>query len=371
VKIDRIRLLRVEIPLRFPFETSFGCWTSRETLLVTAEGEGLVGYGEVTAHETPYYSYETLNTAADIIRSFLAPAMLGIPVASPDDIAPRMAAVRGHPMAKAGVEGAVRDVLAQHDGISLSAQIGGTRSRVEAGVSLGIEPSPDALVARIRPFAERGYRRVKLKIRPDWDLEPMESVRRAFPDLPLAADANAAYSLTDADHLAHLDEFALTMLEQPLAWDDLVDHAALSRELRTPICLDESLTGIASARSALELGAGSIFNIKLGRVGGMTAAVAIHDLARGAAVPVWCGGMLETCVGRLHNLALASLPGFVMPGDLSGTDRYFELDLVSPPIRVNRDGTLDVPEAPGLGRSVDEAALRAVTRDEQTIPGGR
>jgi O-succinylbenzoate synthase len=348
VKIERIRVIEVDIPLRFPFETSFGRWTSRQGLLVLADGDGLTGYGEVTAHETPFYSYETLAGAGQVLRDHLAPAVLRAPIATPDEIAPRLAFVRGHPMAKAGLEGAVRDLLARRDGVSLAAQIGGTRDRVDAGVSLGVEPSPEDLVRRVEPFVAAGYRRVKVKIRPGWDEAPVAAVREAFPTLPLAADANAAYTLKDADDLARLDPHRLVMLEQPLAWDDLVDHAALTRRLTTPICLDESLT-------------------KLGRVGGMTEARAIHDRARSAGVPVWCGGMLETCIGRLHNLALASLPGFVMPGDLSGTDRYFEVDLVDPPIRVDEEGQLEVPDGPGIGRIVIPEAVSRVTVGEEVI----
>jgi O-succinylbenzoate synthase len=261
----------------------------------------------------------------------------------------------------------VRDALAKRDGVSLKVQIGGTRERVDAGVSLGVEPTPDDLVRRVEPFVSAGYHRVKVKIRPGWDAAPVSAVRAAFPTLPLAADANAAYTLDDASVLAELDPYRLTMLEQPLAWDDLVDHAALARRVSTPICLDESLTGLAAARVALHIGSAQVFNIKLGRVGGMTDAVAIHDLARFSGVPVWCGGMLETCIGRLHNLALASLPGFVLPGDLSGTDRYFDLDLVDPPIRVDGEGHLEVPDGPGIGRAVIPEALARVTVREETI----
>jgi O-succinylbenzoate synthase len=372
MRIERIFLHTFELKLRFPFETSFGRWTHRRGIIVVAEGEGLRGYGEVTAHEEPLFSYETLGTAREMLLGHLGPACLRVPVARAADLTERLAFVRGHPMAKAGLEGAVRDLLAKRDGVSLSAQIGGTRRTVESGVSLGIEATPEALVERARTFADRGYRRIKIKIRPGRDREPLGAVRSALPGRMLAADANAAYRLGDTPALAALDDLDLAMIEQPLAWDDLVDHAELRRRVRTPICLDESIAGPAAARAALALGSASIFNVKLGRVGGMTAAIAIHDLARAAGVPVWCGGMLESCIGRLHNLALASLPGFSLPGDLSGSDRYFDVDLVEPPIRVRRDGTLAVPDGPGIGAQVDEPGLRRITlRTDAISPAPR
>lgn len=368
MKLERVRLVRVSIPLRFAFETSFGRWTSREAILVAVESEGLTGYGEVTAHETPVYSYETLETAGGVLREYLVPACLGAPFREAEEAVERMAFVRGHPMAKAALEGALRDLLATSRGQSLATSIGGgARARVAAGVSLGVEPTPDALVDRARPFVSAGYARVKVKIRPGWDVAPVRAMREAFPSLALSADANAAYTLDDADALAALDAFGLLYIEQPLAWDDLVDHATLARSLETPICLDESLTGLAAARAAIALGSASVFNVKIGRVGGIAEVLAIHEAAAAAGVPLWCGGMLETCIGRLHNLAVASLPGFTMTGDLSGTDRYFETDLVAPPIRVEADGRIAVPTEPGIGREVLEAALATHTVGEIVV----
>jgi len=370
MKIERVRLLRVAIPLRFPFETSFGRWTSREALLVVVEAAGFEGYGEVTAHEEPLYSYETIDTAVLVLTRHLVPALMAEPVANAEELAERLGFVRGHPMARAGLEGAVRDLLAKREGVSLSNQIGGTRAAVETGVSLGIEATPAALVERARPFVERGVHRVKIKIRPGWDLEPLAAMRAAFPDLALAVDANAAYTPADEALLQSLARFSPVMIEQPYAWDDLVDHARLARTTDTPICLDESLTGVAAARAALALAPRWIFNVKLGRVGGTSAARAIHDLAREAGVPVWCGGMLETCIGRLHNLALASLPGFTMPGDLAGTDRYFAIDLVDPPIRARADGFLETPAGAGIGARVLPDVLRRVTSHEEVLGAG-
>jgi O-succinylbenzoate synthase len=370
MRIDRVRLLTLSLPLRFPFETSFGRWVTRETIVVVAESSGLSGFGEVTAHELPVYSYETLRTAHDVLSSHLVPACLARAISSPEDAVDAMAFVRGHPMAKAGLEGAIRDLLARASGASLSTALGGTRHHVRAGVSLGIEASPEALVERARPFVEARYERVKVKIRPGWDVAPVRAMRAAFPDLSLAADANAAYRLADAGVLAALAEHRLAYVEQPLAWDDLVDHATLARGLAVPVCIDESLTGVAAARAALALGAAGVFNIKIGRVGGLAEALRIHDVARSAGIPVWCGGMLETCIGRLHNLALASLPGFTLTGDLSGTDRYFHVDVVDPPIRVDAEGRLAIPDGPGIGRSVDMDALAAHTVEETSIGGG-
>jgi len=370
VKIERVRLRVVEIPLRFAFETSFGRWTDRRGLLVELHARGLTGYGEVTAHDAPLFSYETIDTARDVIRSFIVPLLLRHDLTDAEAFGPLIGSVRGHPMAKAGVEGALRDLLAKERGESLAAQIGGTRSHVDSGVSLGIEPDPAGLVSRARPFADAGYKRIKAKIRPGWDVEPVKALRETFPSISLAADANAAYLLSDASQLEELDAFDLAMIEQPLAWDDLVDHAELAKRLRTPLCLDESLTGLSAARAAASLGSGAVFNIKLGRVGGMSEAVSIHNFARDNGIPVWCGGMLETCVGRLHNIALASLPGFTMPGDLSGTDRYFEIDLVEPAIRVGDDGTLAVPSGPGIGADIIPELLERVTVYREDLAGG-
>jgi O-succinylbenzoate synthase len=273
-----------------------------------------------------------------------------------------MAPVRGHQVAKMGLEAAVWDLWGKAQGQSVSQLLGGTRKRVAVGVSIGVQDSMPALLERIGDFWAQGYRRIKCKIRPDWDVAMVRQVRKRFPDVPLMVDANSAYTLADADLLAALDEFDLMMIEQPLAYDDLVDHAELQRRIRTPICLDESVPSLAAARAALALGSARIINIKPGRVGGLTVAEAIHNLCQARDVPVWCGGMLETGIGRAHNVALASLPGFSLPGDISGSARYFHQDIVEPPFEVNADGTMTVPTDPGIGVDVVLDRLDAVTR---------
>jgi O-succinylbenzoate synthase len=278
-----------------------------------------------------------------------------------------MAPVRGHNLAKMGLEAAVWDLLGRAQGQSISQLLGGTRERVAVGVSIGVQGSVAELLERIGGFWAQGYSRVKCKIRPGWDVDVVRQIRESFPEVPLMVDANSAYTLADADRLAALDEFELMMIEQPLAYDDLVDHAALQRRLRTPLCLDESVPTLAAARAAVALGSGRIVNIKPGRVGGLTVARAIHDLCRAQGMPVWCGGMLETGIGRAHNLALASLPGFTLPGDISGSARYFHQDIVDPPFVVNDDGTMTVPTGPGIGVAVLPDRLDAATQRQTTV----
>jgi O-succinylbenzoate synthase len=278
-----------------------------------------------------------------------------------------MAPVRGHNIAKMGLEAAVWDLLGKAEGRSVSDLLGGTRARVPVGVSLGVQDSVPALLDRIDTFRAKGYSRVKVKIRPGWDVDVVRQVRERFPDLPLMVDANSAYRLVDAERLGVLDECGLMMIEQPLAYDDLVEHAELQRQLVTPICLDESVPSLAAARAALTLGSGRIINIKPGRVGGLVAARAIHDLCRSLGVPVWCGGMLETGIGRAHNVALASLPGFNLPGDISASARYFADEVVTPPFAVNADGTMDVPSGPGIGVEVVLGRLEAATQQRLVI----
>jgi O-succinylbenzoate synthase len=298
-----------------------------------------------------------------VLCDFLGPRVLGRDVESAADVAYLMAPVRGHNMAKMGLEAAVWDLLGQAQGCSVAGMLGGTRPRVRVGVSIGVQDSVAALLDRIGAFWAQGYSRIKIKIKPGWDVDIVRQVRERFPGAPLMVDANSAYTLEDAGHLAGLDEYGLLMIEQPLAYDDLVDHAVLQQQLKTPICLDESIATLAAARAALALGSGRIINIKPGRVGGLTVARAIHALCQEQGIPVWCGGMLETGIGRAHNVALASLPGFTMPGDISGSARYFHEDLVEPAFVVNNDGTMTVPTGPGIGVEVvpdrvDAAAVR-------------
>jgi O-succinylbenzoate synthase len=319
------------------------------------------------AGEEPLYSYETVGTARHVIRDHLAPAILGREISDLADLAGRLGAFRGHPMAKAGIELAFVDLVARLRGEPIARVIGGARTRIEVGVSLGIQPSVEALDERVRRFLELGYRRIKLKIKPGADVSVVGEIRRRHPDIPLSVDANAAYTLADAGLLRQLDAYGLVMVEQPLAHDDLLDHARLQETLATAICLDESITSHDRARQALETGACRIVNMKVGRVGGYSEALRIHDLCLARGVPVWCGGMLESGIGRAHNVALASLAGFTLPGDISGSRRYFERDVVVPPVEVTPDGTVGVPTSAGLGFDVDVAFLESRTESVERL----
>jgi O-succinylbenzoate synthase len=351
--IERVELRTVRLPLNEPFETSFGRIDSRLIVLVAVTSGGETGWGEVVAAEQPLYSYETVGTALHVIRDYLAPAILGEPLRDISDLAQRLAPFRGHNMAKAGLELAFMDLCARLRFQSLSHLIGGTRERIPVGVSLGIQPSIDLLLDRVDRYLGLGYQRIKLKIKPGWDIRIVREVRRRNPDILLSVDANAAYTLADLDHLRVLDDFGLLMIEQPLEHDDLMDHAQLQSKLSTAICLDESITGIKRAKQALDLGSCRIINIKIGRVGGYSQALGIHDLCYDQGIPVWCGGMLESGIGRAHNIALASLPGFVLPGDISASSRYFARDLIVPEVTVSPGGTVIAPLGPGLGFNVD------------------
>jgi O-succinylbenzoate synthase len=357
--LDALELRLVRLPLLEPFEVSFGRMESRLLFLLRLEAGAHCGWGECVAGEAPLYSYETVGTARHVIRDHLAPAILGREIGDLADLASRLGAFRGHPMAKAGIELAFVDLVARLRGEPIARLIGGLRRRVEVGVSLGIQPTVDALDERVRRFLGLGYRRIKLKIKPGADIPVVDAIRRRHPEILLSVDANAAYTLGDAGLLRQLDAYSLLMIEQPLAHDDLVDHARLQRTLATAICLDESITSRDRARQALETGACRIVNMKIGRVGGYSQALPIHDLCVERGVPLWCGGMLESGIGRAHNVALASLPGFTLPGDISGSNRYFERDVIVPPVEVAEDGTVAVPTAPGLGFEVDVAFLES------------
>ena len=353
IRVDGVEIRLVRLALLEPFETSFGKIDSRLIFLICLSAEGLRGWGEVVAAEQPLYSYETAGTAFHVIKDFLAPAMLDEPIASLPDLARRFARFRGHNMAKAGLELAYMDLLAQARQQSLATLIGGERKQIAVGVSLGIQPTAAQLLKRVERYLQLGYQRIKLKIKPGWDIEIVAEVRRAYPNILLSVDANSAYTLADAEHLRKLDDFDLLMIEQPLHNDDIVDHAKLQRLLQTRLCLDESIVSQREAKAALDLGSCKIINIKIGRVGGYSEALAIHDLCAARGVPVWCGGMLESGIGRAHNIALASLRGFTLPGDISASARYFETDLISPEVTVASDGTVAVPDAIGLGFEVE------------------
>jgi O-succinylbenzoate synthase len=367
LRLDALELRLVRLPLLEPFVVSFGRMESRLLFLLRLEAGGHSGWGECVAWETPLYSYETVGTARHVIRDHLAPTILGTQVKDLAELASRFDAFRGHPMAKAGIELAFVDLVARLRGESIARVIGGVRQKVEVGVSLGIQPAVDALDERVRRFLELGYRRIKLKIKPGADVSVVEEIRRRHPQILLSVDANAAYTLADAGHLRRLDAYDLLMIEQPLAHDDLVDHAKLQQTLTTAICLDESITSHDRARQALETGACRIVNMKIGRVGGYSEALRIHDLCVERGVPLWCGGMLESGIGRAHNVALASLPGFTLPGDISGSRRYFERDVILPPVEVAPDGTVAVPTSAGLGFEVDIPFLESRTESVERL----
>ncbi|HSL46567.1 MAG TPA: o-succinylbenzoate synthase [Anaerolineales bacterium] len=367
MKIEAITLHHLSMPLVSPFETSFGRETDRQCVLITLQADGLTGYGECVATRDPGYNYETAGTALHILQEFLAPLILGQDLEDAEDFHKRVEGIRGHHLAKAGVEMALWDLLGKRDGKPLKEMIGGTREKVEVGVSIGIQESVDALVRTVESYLEKGYRRVKIKIKPGREIEETSAVRRAYPDLRLQVDANSAYTLETAGTLRPLDDLDLLLIEQPLYEDDIWDHRKLQAEFKTPICLDESVVSPRHARYALEMEACKIINIKPARVAGLSQGIIIHDYCREHSVPVWCGGMLETGVGRASNLAIASLPGFVLPGDISASDRYYQRDITNERFVLNEDSTIDVPNAPGLGITIDEDALKQFTLSEITL----
>jgi O-succinylbenzoate synthase len=361
MKIQALYLYHIRLPLVTPFETSFGRIDHKECILVELHADGLVGYGESAVERDPGYNYETTGTAWHILKDFVAPLILGQDVLDAADYQRRIAGIRGHHLAKAGVEMAIWDLLGKRDGVSLKQMFGGVRDKVEVGVSIGIQASAPALVRAAQGYVAQGYNRLKIKIKPGRDVEDASAVRKAFPGIRLQVDANSAYSLEIAGALKPLDDLDLLLIEQPLFEDDIWDHRKLQAQLKTPLCLDESVVSPRHARYAIEMQACRIINIKAGRVGGLSQALEIHDLCRAQGMPVWCGGMLETGVGRASNLAIASLPGFTLPGDISASDRYFQRDITYERFTLNSDSTIDVPAGPGLGVTIDEAALGQFT----------
>jgi O-succinylbenzoate synthase len=368
MKLDRIELLEIRLPLVSFFETSFGRTTNRRIVLVRAESDGLTGWGEVTCGEQPFYNYETPETAWHILRDFLIPWTLPQQWNSASELAVRYRPIRGHNMAKAALENALWDIEAQTKGISIAKLLGGTLEEIPCGVSIGIQDRVEDLLQKIEREVAAGYQRIKVKIKPGWDIAILEKIRSRFPSIKLTADANSAYSLADVEHLKEFDKFSLMMVEQPLGWDDLLDHAKLQRELKTPICLDESIHGADDARKAIEIRAGRIINIKLGRVGGYTSARNVHDVCQAAQIPVWCGGMLESGIGRAHNIAMSTLPGFTLPGDVSASRRYWKEDIIHPEVTVTPQGTIRVPEAPGLGYAPDLDRIQKLTVRREWFP---
>ena len=364
LRIDRLTLRLVRLPLVHFFETSFSRVHDRLFVLVTLGADACEGLGECVADRDPFYSAETTATAWHIIKDFIAPIVLGRTFDDPRDVFPALRAIRGHNMAKAAVEMAAWDLEARRRAVPLQRLLGGTRSTIESGVSIGIQDSFDQLAAKIETELAAGYRRIKIKIKPGWDVNAVSFVRQRFGSIPLMVDANAAYTLADADHLASLDAFDLMMIEQPLDYDDLRDHAVLQRRLKTPICLDESIHSPRLAEEAIAAGACRIINIKPGRVGGHAESIRVHDIAAAHGIPVWHGGMLESGIGRAHNIHLASLANFRLPGDIAASRRYYQPDLIEPPVSVRPDGTIVVPTGPGLGVAVDWDRVTAATLEQ-------
>lgn len=361
MSIRKVVLREISLPFVHFFETSFSRVYKKQALLLEVEGGGAAGWGECVAAEGPFYSAEDLYSARHVISRYILPELFRSGIENAEHYPLVVRSIRGNPMAKAAVETALFDWESRRLEVPLWELLGGTRRTIPCGVSIGIQETPRQLMSKIRKEIEAGYRRIKLKIKPGWDLEILKRVREHFPDLPLMVDANGAYGVDDFDHLAKLDEFRLLMIEQPLYYDDLIEHGRLQKELKTPICLDESIRHLRDAQQAIELGACRVVNIKIGRVGGAVEAKKIQDYCRQKGVPVWCGGMLETGIGRAFNVAISTLENFVLPGDVSASRRYFERDTVIPPVEVSREGFIEVPTGPGLGYEPDLEWVEKIT----------
>jgi len=362
VIISSVELREIRLPLIHFFETSFGRTTERRILLVrVTDNEGAEGWGECTAGEGPFYSYEWVETAWPTIKTFLAPMVIGKEIESAAETWGLMKAVRGHRMVKAAIENACWDLEAKRLNTPLWKHLGGTHAEISCGVSIGIQDTPQALLEKIETELAAGYQRIKIKIKPGWDLKIIAQVRDKFPEIRLMADANSAYSIADAALFKELDQYDLMMVEQPLAHDDIFDHAELQRQIKTPVCLDESIRSSDDARHAIQLGSGRIINLKLGRVGGHLQAKNVERVCRENNIPVWCGGMLESGIGRAHNIAMATLAGFTLPGDVSASSRYWAEDIIDPPVTVSPNGTISAPEKAGIGFEVNQVRVDSLT----------
>jgi O-succinylbenzoate synthase len=368
IQVDRIVLRQIAMPLVHFFETSFGRTYARKMVLVEAVANGVSGWGEVTCGENPFYNEEWTTSAWSIVRDYVAPRVLHHEFESAGDVADRSAHLRGHLMARGGVEAAFWDLEARMNGVPLYEQIGGGAIKeIACGVSIGIQDTVPDLLKTIEKELAAGYQRIKIKIKPGWDVDVVRDVRKTFPNILLMADANSAYTLEDTEHLKQLDDFNLMMIEQPLAHDDIVDHAVLQAQIETPVCLDECIRNLHHAEQAIALDAGRILNIKLGRVGGFREAKRIHDFAQEHGVPVWCGGMLESGIGRAHNIALSTLPNFTLPGDVSASKRYWTRDIIRPEVEVSAQGTIAIPSGVGFGYDLDLDFLKQVTEREEVL----
>ncbi len=368
IRLEQITLREIRMPLVHFFETSFGRTTERRIVLVEVSSDGASGWGEVTCGENPFYNEEWTEAAWMILRHYVAPRVLNCSFDRAADVGARTAHIRGHLMARGGLEVAVWDLEARMLGMPLYQHIGGgARREIPCGVSIGIQDSVPQLLDKIETELAAGYQRIKMKIKPGWDVEVVGEVRKRFPNILLMADANSAYTLADASRLKLLDDFNLMMIEQPLAHDEIIDHAKLQAQLKTPICLDECIRSAHQARQAIAMDAGRIINIKLGRVGGFTEAKSVHDVAQAGGIPVWCGGMLEAGIGRAHNIALATLPNFTLPGDVSASKRYWSRDIIEPPVETTPGGTIAVRDAPGFGYELDREFLDSITVRQESL----
>jgi O-succinylbenzoate synthase len=361
MKIERIDIREIHMRLRAPFETSFGVVENRRILLLQVYAGGMSGWGEGTATEAPFYISENIDTAWMMLRDFLIPRVLGKSIDGAKDIPALLQPIRGNQMAKAAIETAVWHLESLSRGLPLYQAIGGTMQEIPCGVSLGIQATIERILALVEREVASGYQRIKLKIKPGKDISVVREVRARFPHIRLSVDANSAYSLEDASHLKQFDQFGLLMMEQPLEWDDMHRHSRLQAQIATPICLDESIHHLRHAQAAVEMGACRVINIKLGRVGGHAEASRIQAHCAGAGIPVWCGGMIESGIGRAHNIAMSTQPGFIWPGDVSASRRYWEQDIIEPEVEVTPQGTIRVPQSPGLGYEIRERRIRELT----------
>ncbi len=367
LNIDAIHMREINMPLAYPFETSFGLTTGRRILLIEIESEGLTAWGECVAGEHPYFSDEMIDTAWIITETELAPKLLEADLEGGGSVPDVLKQVRGHRMAKAALENAVWDLEAQAERVPLAELLGGTRKVIPCGVSIGIQPSLEQLMDKIETEVEAGYQRIKLKCKPGWDNHIFEAVRKRWPEIMLSCDANSAYRMKDFDHIATWDQFKLLMAEQPLWYDDFYFHSMLQKRIKTPICLDESIRNRRDALAAIDMESCQIINIKVGRVGGFSEAIAVHNVAEERGVPVWCGGMLETGIGRAHNIALSSLPNFLLPGDVSASARYWAQDIIEPEVTVSKKGEITVPTGAGSGFAVLRERIEDLTVRRQTL----
>lgn len=368
MKIEKVVLRKLKMDLKFPFQTSFGTQTNREFIITEVYAGNDIGYGECVVNSNPFYNEETVHTAWHILKDFLIPFLFQKEeISHPDEVNELFKQVRRNNMAKSALEGAIWDLYAKKQGKPLAEVIGGTKQKIAVGVSIGIQESKEALIETVGKYLEQGFQKIKIKIKPGKDIEMLQAVRDKYGDIPMMADANSAYTLNDVSLFKQMDSLGLIMIEQPLAHDDIVDHAKLQAEIQTPICLDESIHSVDDARKAIELGSCKIINIKIGRVGGISEAIKVHNLCKENNIPVWCGGMLESGIGRAHNLAITSLDNFTIPGDTAPSARYWEQDIIDPWIDMDSEGNIELPKKPGIGYEVNQAELEKYTEETEVF----